>query len=436
VPSWESPVRLPVPAALALALLAAPLAGTAAADEVRAVVLWDGPRPALPGVVDELPALSMAVVEVPAGELDDLAALDGVRGVAQDVPVELADDDEDDDGQVRGVPAAEGLGGGAGKKGAGAGVRIAVVDTGVSDTAALSRASGRLVDAHSSDGAAPPYVDGYGHGTHMATVAAGGKGVGVAPGATVLVVRVADAQGRTSLSQVLSGLDWVVANADRVDVANLSFAHTRPGSSYGRDPLVDAVRQVREAGVLPVVAAGNEPDRVGDPGFAPEALTVGAADLSGKPAVAPFSGSAVVAGVRKPDVVANGVRVLGALPEASVIARDNPGARDRGGLYRGSGTSQATAVASGVAALRLAERPASTPVELKAAVRGAAQDLRGDRDGAGLLRLAKGSGNKADAGESGFQAGPWQASSWAASSWAASSWAASSWAASSWAARW
>ena len=448
----------PRPAVLLLALLAAPaVAVPAAADApatVRAVVSWDGERPALPGavVVDELPALSAAVVDVRADRLDDLARVRGVRGVAPDAPLTLTGSAGEGDG----VPAATGLGGSAGKKAAGAGVRVAVVDTGVSDTAALDRASGRLVDAFSADGASGPYVDGYGHGTFMASVVAGGpvpgsdgRPVGVAPGATVLVVRVADAQGRTSLSQVLAGLDWVVDHADAVDVANLSFAHARPGQGYGADPLVDAVAAVREAGVLPVVSAGNLPDRVGDPGFAPQALTVGAADLTAKKAsVASFSGSAVVSGVRKPDVVANGVSVLGVLPEGSAIAVEHPDARQRQSLWRGTGTSQAAAVASGVAALHLADRRGDSPRQVKAALRAAAGDLAGSRDGAGLLRSPSRGGGKggsepppAATGEAGFDSGAWAANSWSANSWsangwAAGSWSANSWSASSWSARW
>jgi len=285
--------------------------------------------------------------------------------VAPDAPVVFTGGGSDEPA----VRAASGLGGAAGTPGAGAGVRVAVVDTGVTDTPGLNRRSGRLVDAVDTS-AAPrkgPLEDGYGHGTFMASVIAGGpaegaKGdpVGVAPGATVLVVRVAQPDGTTRLSQVLGGLDWIARNPHRVDVANLSFSHRRPGRSYGADPLTEAVERVREAGVAVVVSAGNDPSLVGDPGFTPRALTVGAADLTrDAPDVAPFSGSDVVAGVQKPDVVASGVGVLGVLPPHSVIAKDNPQARAGGRLWRGSGTSQAAAVTSGAVALLLQERPAA-----------------------------------------------------------------------------
>jgi serine protease AprX len=284
----------------------------------------------------------------------------------------------------------------------------------------------------------------------MASVLAGGpvdgtrgRALGVAPAATVLVVRVADSDGRTSLSRVLGGLDWVASHADQVDVANLALSHSRPEHAYGADPLTDAVEKVRDAGVTVVVASGNKPGTVGDPGFDPRVLTVGAADLEARK-VASFSGSDMVLGVRKPDVVASGVDVLGLLPTGSVIEQAKGTKHLAHGLFRGSGTSQATAITSGLAAILLAAHPDATPTQVKASLRCAAQDLHGKRDGAGLVsatttvcagpdgQALDGSGDAT--GEAGFDASAWAASSWAASSWAASSWAASSWAASSWAA--
>src|SRR5207253_7551606 len=129
----------------------------------------------------------------------------------------------------------------------------------------------------------------------------------------------ANNQGETTLSEVLAGMDWVASHAQApngqqmIQVLNVALAVDRPTApAYGADPLTAAVEHVRAAGDLVVAASGNEPGQVGDPGMDPQALTVGAADLSGQaPAVAPFSGSGVVAGVPKPDVVASGVHLLG-----------------------------------------------------------------------------------------------------------------------------
>jgi serine protease AprX len=400
------------------------------------------------------PVMQVVVAHEGAAALQRLSRMPGVRGIAPDDAVQLSSDDSDNNDKGGGVLASEGLGGAAGKAGAGTGVRVAVVDTGVSDTVALDRASGRLVDAvDTSTGqqrTGGTYTDGYGHGTFMADLIAGGaargthgQALGVAPGATVLVVRVAKKSGSTSLSKVLGGLDWIASHADQVDIANLSLSHSRPQRAYGPDPLTAAVEQVRAAGISVIVSAGNKRGTVGDPGFDPRVLTVGAADLdTGR--VAAFSGSDDVQGVHKPEVVASGVDVLGLLPEGSVLERD-PGTRHLAhGLFRGSGTSQATAITSGLAALLLAANPDATPTQVKASLQCAARDLRGRRDGAGLVQATTtvcagidgqaldGSGDAT--GEADFDASAWAASSWAGSAWSASSWAASAWAASAWAA--
>ena len=448
-------------ASLTLLALAGATALTAVSSGpvVQAVVAYDGGTVSVPGisVVRELGAIREAVVRGTPAALARLASARGVLGVFPDDRVILSGSA----GSGGGVAATDGLGGSAGKKGAGRGVTVAVVDTGVSDTDALDRASGRLVDGVDTSpvttgGAAVTagrFEDGHGHGTFMASLVAGGpvagtnnnKAVGVAPAATVVVVKVADAAGETSLSSVVAGLDWVTAHADTVDVANLSFSHTRPAAGYGADPLNAAVERVAAAGVVPVVSAGNTADEVGDPGFDPRALTVGAADLkSSRATVASFSGSAVVAGVAKPDLVASGVSVLGVLPPDSVVAQQNPAAHASGALWRGTGTSQSTAIVSGAVALLLQSHPAATPAQVKASLRSAARDLPGTRDGQGLLdptdklvsrpdgAALDGSGDLT--GEGSFDASSWSASSWSASSWSASSWSASSWSASSWSA--
>lgn len=456
------------PKARAATLLAASLvtgglvaAPAVAAHPLTAVVTFAGPsRNALRAsgvrVVRRHDNLDAATVRGTPMQLARLAHSPGVRGVAPDAPLRPNGHDGDD-GKRASVLPWERLGGIAGNRRAGAGVRVALIDTGVSDTAALTRSSGRLVDGVDTSGAGTT-VDGYGHGTFMAGIIAGGPvagtdghALGVAPGATVVSVKVADASGTTSLSKVVAGLDWVAGHAASLDVASFSFSRTKPGRGYGPDPLTDAVERVRDAGVTVVVSAGNVPGEVGDPGFDPKVLTVGAADVrNGRPTVASFSGSAVVAGVQKPDVVASGVGVLSVLPPSSVIAQSNPGARHGEALWRGSGTSQATAQAAGVAALYVAEHRDASPSEVKTALRSAAKRIgRASRAGAGLLRAVKHGGNddgdgedpsdgsgsgSAGDGEGGFDANSWSANSWSANSWSANSWSANSWSANSWSA--
>lgn len=414
--------------------------------------------PSLPGidVVASLKNLSMAVVRADAATLNRLARVPGVVGVALDDAVQLSG--AETTGGAGGVLASRALGGAAGKPGAGAGVRVAVVDTGISDTPALNRASGRLVDGADATTIADgeygeaqtggTYPDGFGHGTFMAGLIAGGpvpgtngQAIGVAPGATVVNVRVARPDGTSSLSKVLGGLDWVEGHAAELDVVSVSLSHVRPNETYGADPLTNAVEQIRLAGANVLVSAGNDASRVSDPGFDPWIITVGAADLANR-TVASFSGRDTVNGVEKPDVVASGVKVLGVLPPGSVLARSAGTTQLPSGLYRGSGTSQATAVAAGVAALFVAANPDATTAQVKGSLRCGATPLRQDGAGQGLVRASTkvcadedgqaldGSGDAT--GESSFDASSWGASSWGASSWGASSWGASSWGASSW----
>jgi serine protease AprX len=452
-------VRRVAAGAIAGAVLSASVLAVGSAPAVRqAVVSYVGPVLVVDGVhvVSSLPHLHLAVVRGSADALRRLSTAPGVRGVAPDDAVQLTGEDDSEAKGDSGVLASQGLGGRAGEAGAGAGVRVAVVDTGVSDTEALNRASGRLIDAadssHVANGGAVEtdgtFTDGYGHGTFMAGLVAGGsingldgKNLGVAPGATVLVVKVAQADGTTSLSSVLGGLDWIVAHADQVDVASLSLSHVRPGDAYGADPLTDAVEAVRNAGVTVVVSSGNRRGTVSDPGFDPRVLTVGAADL-GSHRVAPYSGSGDVQGVAKPDVVASGVGVLGLLPADSVIALDEGTRHLPLGLFRGSGTSQATAITAGAAALLLQYHPDATPAQVKASLRCAAVNLRGHRDGAGLVRatdeLCAGEDGQAldgsgDAtGEGGFDANAWGANAWGANAWGANAWGANAWGANAW----
>lgn len=437
------------PALVAAALVAGVL-GTLPATVTAVASFAGSPSETLRGsgvdVVSTQPGVRTAVVRGTPSQLVALARRPGVRGVAPDAVLRPNGSDSNTPGSVL---ASDRVGGEAGRPGAGAGVRIALVDTGVADTPALTRASGRLVDAYNSS-SDTTFADSYGHGTFMAGIVAGGpvegsrdRAIGVAPSATVLSVKVANASGETSLSRVVAGLDWVAQHASQVDVASFAFSRTRPGTGYGADPLTDAVERVRDAGVAIVVSAGNTPGEVGDPGFDPRVITVGAADTrSSSVSVAPFSGSAVVAGIRKPDLVGAGVGVLSVLPPTSVIATANPQARQSELLWRGSGTSEATAQTAGAAALFLAKYPSADPGDVKASLRTAAKPLNDATAGAGLLRDATrfvqgtdpSGAPSAGSGEVGFDANSWSANSWSANSWSANSWSANSWSANSWSA--
>jgi serine protease AprX len=467
----------------AVAATAAPAAASthpaAQQHEVRAVVVVR-PGVALPlgvaggRVVTVLPHVGAEVVSATPAALLALAHDSRVLGMTPDRRGHVASVDKASAGktgaaaktaaaQAPGVLASTYLGGSAGKQGTGRHVNVALLDTGVSDTAALSRSSGRITDGVdvsqlASGGPALTqgrFTDGYGHGTFLASLIAGGKvagsgsrALGVAPSARIVVVKVADDSGNTSLSQVLAGMDWVAAHARAIQVVNLALAVDRPTApAYGADPLTAAVEHVRAAGVVVVAAAGNKADEVGDPGYDPQALTVGAADVSsGSPTVAPFSGSGVVDGVSKPDVVAPGVHVLGMINADSRIATTQPEGWAAHGLFKGSGTSEATAVTSGVVAAYLSLHPHASVVQVKSALRANAQRVHSKRGGRGLVRMTAGVVPHASlktAGESGWNQKAWNDNAWSglpdwqthlASMWSGPAWNAVTWSAVTWSA--
>ena len=441
---------LVVTAALSVASTAGLTVGTTGPATSTAVVTFRGPADAAlersgVTVLSRQPRLASAVVRGSASQLGRLRRSGAVRGMSADAtyaPTAAAGRSSSTS-----VFAWEQLGGAAGRSGGGAGVTVAVVDTGISDTPALNRASGRLIDGGNASSTGTD-TDGYGHGTFMAGIVAGGpvpgvdRAVGVAPAATVVNVKVADSDGNTSLARIMAGLEWVLTHRDShsIDVTSFSFSRTRPGDAYGPDPLTWAVEELRSAGITVVVPSGNNPGEVGDPGFDPYVITVGAADLRSRAQVADFSGSAVVAGVPKPDFVASGVGVLSVLPPGSTIATANPASHVGNGLWRGTGTSQSTATAAGVAALFLQSHPGATPAQVKASLRRSASPLHTSRAGAGLLRvghrLVDGSepdaGSYGGSGESGLDEAEWQGNTWGGNTWGGNTWGGNTWGGNTW----
>jgi serine protease AprX len=324
---------------------------------------------------------------------------------------------------------ALGLGAPAGQ---GAGVTVAVVDTGVADVAELA---GRVehVDV-TGDGTG----DGYGHGTFVSTLVAGSS-LGVAPGARILDVRVGDHNGDTSLVDVMLGLQ-AVSEHPEVSVVNLSL------SADGEvPPLTDALDALWAMGDTVVVPAGNAGPADGtitSPGTDPTLLTAGALDGT---AVADWS-SRGGRGIQKPDLVAPGAHVVSAGVPGSVIWNEHPDARRGTDRFVGSGTSFSTALVSGAAAVLLADRPALSPYQVKTVLTMSAATVKGSRNdvGAGGLDLGdaltqrtprQGNGNGNDASGVETDASSWAASSWAARQWSARQWSARQWSARQWSAR-
>ncbi|MFD6180013.1 S8 family serine peptidase [Streptomyces goshikiensis] len=268
----------------------------------------------------------------------------------------------------------------------GAGVKIAVLDTGVDATHA--DLAGQVVAAQNFSTAADAQ-DHFGHGTHVASIAAGtgarsaGAFKGVAPGAKLLNGKVLDDNGSGDDSGILAGMEWAVAQG--ADIVNLSLGG--PDTAQ-LDPLEAAVGKLSaDKGVLFAIAAGNSgrggPGTVNSPGSADAALTVGAVDDAD--ALADFSstGPRTGDGAVKPDVTAPGVDITAAAAPGSVIDREvgqNPP-----GYLTISGTSMATPHVAGAAALLKQQHPAWKGAELKGA-------LTASTKGAALTPFQQGTG--------------------------------------------
>jgi serine protease AprX len=338
---------------------------------------------------------------------------------------------------------------------AGRGVGVALVDTGVVDTPDLH--GPRLVRSPDFSGEGDG-IDHYGHGTFMAGLIAGDgtastgnqpRHFGVAPGATLVSVKVAAADGSSSLSRVIAGIGWVVANRDayNIGVLNLSFGLDTP-QPYFVNPLDAAAEAAWASGITVVVSAGNSGSGgVTSPGDDPYVISVGATDTAGTAAtsddtVPAWSSREQFRGYAKPDVVAPGVSVVSLRAPGSTIDVQHPEGRVDSNYFRGTGTSMSAAVVSGAVAVLLEHHGDATPDDAKGAlVDGAAvvaNDARAVDLDAADHAVARSDwwqhfAVAFDGLGHGLQMGmPWTASRWRDETWAASRWRASRWTASRW----
>jgi serine protease AprX len=262
----------------------------------------------------------------------------------------------------------------------GQGVTVAVLDTGIDN---LPDFSGRLIGGVDLTGGNNPFQDSYGHGTFVAGLIAGngassgGRYSGEAPGANLVSIKVAGASGTTDLATLILGLQWAVDHqaSDGIKVLNMSLGfHTDMSTVI--NPLDQAVQAVWGSGIAVVVSAGNAGPFNGtilSPGDDPLVITVGALDDMASSSVAgdemaDFSsvGPTSPDGWVKPDLVASGRSVVSLAAPGSTIYDDYPSALVGSANFVGSGTSFSAAIASGAAALVLADHPRLTPDQLKA----------------------------------------------------------------------
>jgi serine protease AprX len=320
----------------------------------------------------------------------------------------------------------------------GAGIGVAIIDSGIATWHDdLTNQSSTLYPYGNQrvrkfvdfvNGRTQPYDDN-GHGTHVAGIIAGNgydskdeEKAGIAPDASLVSLKVLDANGQGTIGNLIAALNWVAVNAKtyNIRVVNMSVG-ARIHESYWTDPLTLAAKAVTDRGVTVVTAAGNRGKNAAGhlqwggitaPGNAPWVLTVGASSTMGTltrkdDTMGGYSSSGPTAidfGA-KPDLVAPGTGTVSLAAPGSTFFTEKAlfllsGTRLTGAkpYLTLTGTSMAAPVVSGTVALMLQANPALTPNLIKAILQYTAQVYPGYsalRQGAGFLntfgavRLAK-----------------------------------------------
>ncbi|MDX6197575.1 MAG: serine protease AprX [Actinomycetota bacterium] len=456
-------------------------------------------------VTEELPIVGGFAAKVPAGAVQVLRS---VPGAIKDVTDAGKIHFEGSYGQNSGIasaiyPTVVGADKAWRAGWTGSGIGIAVIDTGINATGDLA---GKVVHSEDFSGDNDNY-DHFGHGTFIGGLIAGsgaasnGTVKGVAPDANLIALKIASSNGSADITHVIAALQWAVSfKADyNIKVINLSLG-TDSTQDYRVDPLNYAVEKAWQAGITVVVSASNRGPAAGTiskPADDPYVVTVGAVRdnttlNTNDDTVAEFSGAGPTAanGLVKPDIAAPGGSVVSTRVAGSSIDNAFPAARIGSAYFKGSGTSFASAITSGAAALVLSRNPLLSPDQVKARLTSTARPgpvNDPNRVGAGVLDayaatasnslaaanqgltpssglgslqasrgstgikiqtgiIEDGAGNVMPVlvdvlGETTAQGlpfdrvgfyGAWTSSSWYSSSWYSSSWYSSSWYSSSW----
>lgn len=250
----------------------------------------------------------------------------------------------------------------------GAGITVAVIDTGVSPNERLGEVGdgGDFVENNSG------LVDCDGHGTLVAGIIAGKPGndsfAGLAPGAQVLSIR-QTADGTGNLESLAEAIDKAIAEGAKV--INISLTSCAPGDTvpHGAAAVAESVARAEVSGTVVVAAAGNKGNNcqegaVAWPAVLPEVIAVSAVqfDEAGQPQPAEYA-------ITGPwvDVSAPGGPVLGPDPRTptGLIDRYLVGSGDNTRAQQIAGTSFATPTVSGTAALLLARNPELSPQQVR-----------------------------------------------------------------------
>lgn len=243
-------------------------------------------------------------------------------------------------------------------------------------------------------GLSGPYDDN-GHGTHICGIA-GGSGIasngrfsGIAPQCHFIVGKVLDASGNGTIAAVTEGISWVIENRERLNirVLNISIGAEDTEGAGESSVLVKSVDAAWDCGLVVVVAAGNngpKPMSVTTPGISRKVITVGCSDDSrlvdmGGRKISNYSGRGPTRScVIKPDIVA---------PGSNIMSCSNRKSFGQFTYTHRSGTSMATPIISGTAALLLEKYPGLSNSDVKMRLGKSCDDLGFSRYKQGLGRI-------------------------------------------------
>lgn len=364
-------------------------------------------------VTRHLGFIHSAALTLPRRSLAKLAALPFVTHLSYDGEVKKSDAFTDASSGAAYVRQQYGL--------TGQGVGVAVIDSGsriVMDLMNPKTGSSRISAQKNFVPGTVDYTDWCGHGTHVSGIIAGNGAAstgrlftstfnGIAPQASLINARVLDAYGAGTVSSVLAGIQWVVANKNiyNIRVMNLSLGHA-VSESYTTDPLCQAVEAAWKAGIVVVCAAGNNGraaaysaagaanegwgtayGSIQSPGNDPYVITVGATKsmdgVRGDDRIATYSsrGPSAIDFVMKPDIIAPGNHVVSLYAFNTALYAWNSATGNglpvntyentamtsaSNDYFVLSGTSMASPVVAGAAALMLQAQPGLTPDTVKA----------------------------------------------------------------------
>jgi serine protease AprX len=350
---------------------------------------------------------------------------------------------------------------------------IAVIDSGIQSRADFGNRLLASVNL-SSDPSNQTLDDLRGHGTFVAGIAADSSAgyAGAAPSANLVSLKVMDATGEGSTSDIINACQWILDHKSQynIRVANFSL-HSAIAAPFYYDPLDQAVEKLWFNGVTVVAAAGNYGSTAGpsgvkySPGNDPFVITVGASDIGGtigigNDSVASWSAYGyTMDGFAKPEVSAQGRYMIGPVPAASALPVQRPDHVTAPGYMQLSGTSFSTPVVSGTVAQMLARHPNWTPDQVKGALMISARPLPNGNAGGGVGEVTatkavrqSGAANPNGALEQ-FVSGvgttsvafdsaswldlaqtnaSWDSASWDSASWLDASWDSASWESASW----